>query len=912
VVHHQASIPSAFHRLRQYKMDSKSISLTETETALRKLLLDVVEFIEKSPDESVTKQPLQLRFSGGWVRDKLLGKESDDIDVAINKMTGYDFAIKLKDYLDTADNISKYQFGDHPPPKLHKIDANPDKSKHLETTTTRIFDLDLDFVNLRKETYTDDSRNPQVEFGTPEEDALRRDATINAMFYNIHEQKVEDFTGRGLDDLHAGIIRTPLEPRQTFLDDPLRVLRLLRFASRFGYQIDQQAKDAMIQDDIKRALMLKISRERVLAELEKMLKGPDPRGSLELIDTIRLYTCVFADPNDPDFYHPSLNTWKNVYNSLGKMIHSSSDLQKLVLSSKDDQYQAWVIAAFIPLADAPKVQVKKRKENYIVKVAQEGLKLPTKVVILLNQSREHMEQVKSTVVSKDSTRDSLGMLIRSWGSTWKLQLLFSLLHEIFIDPDSAQGKSTLLHFRHNADDGLAITTRYEAFLIKCQDLEILDAYDFKPLLDGKTLAKALGTSPGPWMKEALDVVMAWQLRNPDITDTSEVVAQVQTWKAQYDNSSQTGQKHAPGLRSNGSASKKQKQGELTSDLISHFLHLTIRPLFSQAKNPELTSTGRRNINAVIDRKGHSISIEEDQLPPWKSPQQSSVLQLLAWSCEKLDRHTVEKEWGVLIPPVLTVLDSSDVLTKAEGCKLLRYVLEQTPSTLLHRTGLIPVFQESLYTSVTYLPTFTDPKDSVIILREAIPALLALTNASCPNSSPERTKSLLEVLRKGILAPLNHASEHVIIVDELQKQLPAVLEALELDSVVHLKDLVPIISTIIDEPFALAYPPLLTSTLFTLQTLLIQARPRIWFWRLDILKGLCGLWLRLHPLAEEGNHSDTSKLDELKEDCVDVMKELDDAVNDKKWTEETIRTEWATELETLQKTDIRLETLFSDL
>jgi tRNA nucleotidyltransferase/poly(A) polymerase len=136
-------------------------------------------------------------------------------------------------------------------------------------------------VNLRKETYSEDSRNPQMEFGTAEEDALRRDATINALFYNLNESKLEDLTKRGLDDMKKHIIRTPLEPYQTFKDDPLRVLRLIRFASRLGYKIDQETESAMQNEDISVALKLKISKERVLAELEKMLHGestiPDPK-----------------------------------------------------------------------------------------------------------------------------------------------------------------------------------------------------------------------------------------------------------------------------------------------------------------------------------------------------------------------------------------------------------------------------------------------------------------------------------------------------------------------------------------------------------------------------------------------------------------------------------------------------------
>jgi len=96
-----------------------------------------------------------------------------------------------------------------------------------------MFGLDLDFVNLRSEEYTEATRIPQMRFGTPLEDAERRDLTINSLFYNIHTDLIEDWTGYGLSDLDQKIARTPLEPDTTFRDDPLRVLRVARFATRF-------------------------------------------------------------------------------------------------------------------------------------------------------------------------------------------------------------------------------------------------------------------------------------------------------------------------------------------------------------------------------------------------------------------------------------------------------------------------------------------------------------------------------------------------------------------------------------------------------------------------------------------------------------------------------------------------------
>lgn len=254
-----------------------TIQLDPKERQLKRLLLDVAQHIDKSAAASKTAQEFDegkvvLRWAGGWVRDKILGRPSHDIDVAINCMTGEVFGNKLRDFCDVPENKEKHELQKSDIGHLHKIEKNPDKSKQLETATVKLFGLDVDFVNLRTETYAEDSRNPQMEFGTAEEDARRRDATVNALFYNIHTDQVEDFVG-GLDDMHARIIRTPMEPFQTFMDDPLRVLRLVRFASRLGFAIEPSVKECMGNENVLKALRAKISRERVGVEVEKMLKG---------------------------------------------------------------------------------------------------------------------------------------------------------------------------------------------------------------------------------------------------------------------------------------------------------------------------------------------------------------------------------------------------------------------------------------------------------------------------------------------------------------------------------------------------------------------------------------------------------------------------------------------------------------
>lgn len=256
---------------RVSRMDPPRIELNDQEQRLRHLLLDAVKGPESNGSGKPPASPT-LRWAGGWVRDKLLGIPSNDIDVAIDTMTGVDFLRKLHDYCLTPAAARVHGINPNDIGKQYMVARNPDRSKHLETASVKIFGLDLDFVNLRKETYADDSRNPQMEFGTAQEDALRRDATVNALFYNLNKDEVEDFTG-GIKDMKARLLKTPLEPFQTFTDDPLRVLRLVRFASRLQFNIDPNVEKYMSNEKVLESLRIKISRERVGIEVEKMLKG---------------------------------------------------------------------------------------------------------------------------------------------------------------------------------------------------------------------------------------------------------------------------------------------------------------------------------------------------------------------------------------------------------------------------------------------------------------------------------------------------------------------------------------------------------------------------------------------------------------------------------------------------------------
>jgi tRNA nucleotidyltransferase/poly(A) polymerase len=461
------------------------LELTEVETKLRQLLLDVAAYIDEQPTskatavqvpESLRKEKTVLRWTGGWVRDKLLGVGSHDIDLAINNMTGEHFGLKLQEYLEIpgkaekhglieenekTDRLSSKDKAKKVAPGLHKIEANPEKSKNLETATTNIMGIDLDLVNLRKETYNEVSRNPQMEFGTAEEDAVRRDATVNAMFFNLHTCQVEDFTGQGFDDMAAKIIRTPLEPVQTFKDDPLRVLRLIRFASRLNYTIDPATEEAMANPGIQDVLKIKISRERVGIELEKMLKGPRPRMALDLINRFSLYKTVFTDPTRELPAEPDTTLFRPAFEFVDSLVQRQTPdhvVADHLLRNADEQYLAWICATMMPWADAPTVPHQKPLQRpyftaYLV--AREGFKAPNKVCDVVAASLSNSEEIRSLVAqcarglqrpdtinpTSDATaRDTLGMAIRRWGSTWRTQVLFNLTYEVVLGNVSQERK----------------------------------------------------------------------------------------------------------------------------------------------------------------------------------------------------------------------------------------------------------------------------------------------------------------------------------------------------------------------------------------------------------------------------------------------------------------------------------------
>ena len=202
------------------------------------------------------------RVVGGWVRDKLLGKESDDIDIVINDMPASEFTLLINQELYTGKL------------KMGIIPKNLAKGKLIEVATTNIFNTQIDIVNLRN--------NDQNQIPTPLSDALRRDLSINSLFYNINEEKVEDFSGRGIKDLEQGIIDTPIEAEIALRDDSFIVLRMLRFAIKYKFKISNDINNYIEKnrDYIISNFYKKVSKERIEKELFKILKLENSRYAI--------------------------------------------------------------------------------------------------------------------------------------------------------------------------------------------------------------------------------------------------------------------------------------------------------------------------------------------------------------------------------------------------------------------------------------------------------------------------------------------------------------------------------------------------------------------------------------------------------------------------------------------------------
>lgn len=215
---------------------------------------------------------LEAYVVGGFVRDLILERNSKDIDIVVVG-NGMELA-QL-----TAAKL-----------RVNKVSL----FKNFGTAHFRYKDIDVEFVGARKESYTHDSRKPTVENGTLRDDQFRRDFTINALAISLNADNFGEVIDpfNGLKDLEDGIIRTPLEPAQTYSDDPLRMLRAIRFATQLNFKIEATSLNALLENSHRLEI---ISRERIADELNKIILSKEPSRGFNLLFSTKLLHQFFPE-----------------------------------------------------------------------------------------------------------------------------------------------------------------------------------------------------------------------------------------------------------------------------------------------------------------------------------------------------------------------------------------------------------------------------------------------------------------------------------------------------------------------------------------------------------------------------------------------------------------------------------------
>ena len=223
----------------------------------------------------VTSENVEAYVIGGYIRDCLLRRDHRDKDIDIVVIgSGIEIARKVARKLGSKIKVNVF--------------------KNFGTAMFRYDDYDLEFVGARKESYDRNSRKPVVENGTLEDDQKRRDFTINAMAVGINKKSYGEFLDPfgGKEDLQNKIIKTPLEPDKTFSDDPLRMMRAIRFAAQLNFIIEENTFNSIVRNSERIKI---VSPERIVAELNKIIMCEQPSRGLLLLEKSGLLRHIFPE-----------------------------------------------------------------------------------------------------------------------------------------------------------------------------------------------------------------------------------------------------------------------------------------------------------------------------------------------------------------------------------------------------------------------------------------------------------------------------------------------------------------------------------------------------------------------------------------------------------------------------------------
>ncbi|MEI7488503.1 MAG: HD domain-containing protein [Chryseobacterium sp.] len=413
--------------------------------------------------EVADKNNQSVYIVGGYVRDLLMKrKASTDIDF-VTEQSGIELAESVGKEIDPKMKVSIF--------------------KTYGTAMIRYKDLELEFVGARKESYTENSRKPEVEGGTLEDDQKRRDFTINAMAISLNKDNFGELIDpfNGVEDLEKEILRTPLEPAQTYSDDPLRMMRAVRFASTLNFKIEENSLEAIKQE----AERIKIvSMERIMVEFNKIMLSEKPSIGLRLMEETGLMKLII----------PELIELKGIEEVEGQthkdnFYHTLEVVDNISLNT-DNLWLRWSAL----LHDIGKAPTKKFVEgtgwtfhgheflgSKMVKAMFQKLKLPLGPDIKYVQKMVKLSSRPIALITDDASDSALRRLLFDAGEN--MEDLFTLCKADITTKNSKKQE----RFKKN----------FEYVAIKIKEVEEKDhVRNFQPPISGEEIMEMFNLKPG--------------------------------------------------------------------------------------------------------------------------------------------------------------------------------------------------------------------------------------------------------------------------------------------------------------------------------------------------------------------------------------------------------------------------------
>jgi poly(A) polymerase len=412
----------------------------------------------------VTSENVRAYVIGGWVRDCLLKREHADKDIDIVVIgSGIDIARKA---------ARKFQRGS-------KVNV----FKSFGTAMFRHHDYEIEFVGARKESYDRGSRKPVVENGTLEDDQKRRDFTINTLAISLNKETFGEFLDPfgGLDDLKKKIIRTPLEPDKTFSDDPLRMMRAIRFATQLNFTIEESTFES-IKANAERIKI--VSAERIVTELNKIILCSHPSKGFILLEKAGLLKIIF----------PELDNLKGVETKEGKAhkdnFHHSVKVLDNISKNTDNLWLRWAallhdIAKPVTKKYLPETGWSFHGHEYVgskmIPDIFRKLKLP------LNEKMKYVQKI-------------VDLHLRPIALSQELVTDSAVRRLLFEAGDDIDDLMILCEADITSKNEAKKTRHLENFKVvrnKLREIEEKDAIrNFQPPIDGSEIIKAFGINPG--------------------------------------------------------------------------------------------------------------------------------------------------------------------------------------------------------------------------------------------------------------------------------------------------------------------------------------------------------------------------------------------------------------------------------